>query len=260
LLYKKAAAAPQGSPNPSRRGESSPFRFAPARRRRRRRRREEENPEAYRQLAAYLAKPKDRTWELEDAAKPSTATPLLPLLRAAVSIHADDLAPPRFTAACTSACGHQGEAKLPRPSVVDPAFEPRRIAITPCRSCRHAAAGDAGLRARLGRFLVQVPPPPSPQARTRAAVFLFDPTPSSPHRRVSRHRRAPMRRAAGLLNSVPNTHERLPPTQARRHDRHDTPVTVRTHAEPPRGRSCARTPRRHRPELRHGGREPFQAT
>jgi hypothetical protein len=180
LPYKKAAAAPQGSPNPSRHGEFSPFRFASARRRRRRRRRGEEDPEAHRQLAAYLAKPEDRTWELEDAAKPSTATPLLPLLRSAVSFHADDLAPPRFTAAYTSARGHQGEAKLPRPSVVDPAFEPRRFAIAPCRSCRRAAAGDAGHRARLGRFLVQVPPPPSPQTRTRAAVSLSDPAPSSP--------------------------------------------------------------------------------
>jgi hypothetical protein len=33
---------------------------------------------------------------------------------------------------------------------------------------------------------------------------------------------------------------------------------VRTHAKPPRGRNCARTARRHRPELRHGGRELFQ--
>jgi hypothetical protein len=146
----------RAAPNPSRRGESSPFRFASARRRRRRRRRGEEDPEAHRQLAAYLAKPKDRTWELEDTAKPSTATPLLPLLRAAVSFHADDLAPPRFTATSMSARGHQGEAKLPRPSVFDPAFEPRRFAIAPCRSCRRAAAGDAGLRARL--VLVEIGP------------------------------------------------------------------------------------------------------
>jgi hypothetical protein len=176
MPYKKAAAAPRGSPNPSRHGESSPLHSATARRRRRRRRRGEEDPEAHRQLAAYLAKPEDRTWELEDAAKPRTATPLLPLLRAAVPFHADDpasSAPPRFTAACTSARGHQGEAKLPHPSVVDPAFEPRRFVIAPCRSCRRAAAGDAGLRARLGRNLVQVPPPPSPQTRTRAAVSLF---------------------------------------------------------------------------------------
>jgi hypothetical protein len=132
MRYKRAAAAPQGSPNPSRHGELAPLHTTSARRRRRRRRRGGGDPEAHRQLAADRAKPEDRSWEPEDAAKPRTATPLLPLLRAAASFHAGDPAsstPPRYTAACTSARGHQGEAKPPHPSVVDPAFEPWRFAL-----------------------------------------------------------------------------------------------------------------------------------
>jgi hypothetical protein len=177
MRYKKAAAAPRGSPNPSRHGEFAPLHTTSTRRRRRRRRREEEDPEAHRQLAADLAKPEDHSWEPGDAAKPRTATPLLPLLCAAVSFHAGDpasSAPPRFTAACTSACGHQGEAKPPHPSVVDPAFEPRRFALA--RTALAAAPPPLVMPAIVPGWeaiFVQVPPPPSPRARTHAAVFFF---------------------------------------------------------------------------------------
>jgi hypothetical protein len=173
MPYKKAAAAPQGSPNPSRHGEFAPLHTASARQRRRRRRRGEGDPEAYRQLAADLAKPEDRTWEPEDAAKPRTATPLLPLLRAAVSFHADDpasSAPPRFTAACTSARGHQGEAKPPHPSVVDPAFEPSCQAGT--LFCAGAAAAVAANAHTRRRFPFLTPRHPHVTDARHAAVVL----------------------------------------------------------------------------------------
>jgi hypothetical protein len=133
MRYKRTAAAPRGSPNPNRHGELAPLHTTSARRRRRRRGKGGGDPEAHRQLATGHAKPEDRSWEPEDAVKPRTATPLLPLLRAAVSFHAGDpasSAPPRFTAACTSARGHQGEAKpltplwLTRPSSRDSLLSP----------------------------------------------------------------------------------------------------------------------------------------
>jgi hypothetical protein len=52
-----------------------------------------------------------------------------------------------------------------------PAFEPRGNATLAPRH-RAAAAGDAGLRARLGNFVLQVPLPTPPRARSRFVPFL----------------------------------------------------------------------------------------
>jgi hypothetical protein len=57
-------------------------------------------------------------------------------------------APPHYTDACTTAHGHQGEDDRFLAHVGAPAFEPRWNA----QSLR-AAAGDAGLRARLGQLV-----------------------------------------------------------------------------------------------------------
>jgi hypothetical protein len=65
--------------------------------------------------------------EAKDRDAPASSAP-----RRRPPFHAGDPAsstPPRFTAACTSARGHQGEAKPPHSSVVDPAFEPRLLAL-----------------------------------------------------------------------------------------------------------------------------------
>jgi hypothetical protein len=69
--------------------------------------------------------------------------PLLPPRRRA--------APPHYTDACTSARGHRGEDNRFPPHVDAPAFESRSNASLP-----RAAAGDAGLRARLGQYVAGV--------------------------------------------------------------------------------------------------------
>jgi hypothetical protein len=122
-------------------------------------------------LEAVRREDRSRPWEEPDP--PSSRVPtssastsprrcLLPSRRRAV--------PPFFTGACTTACGHQGENELPLPSMDAPAFEPRGNAMLAPR--HRAAAGDAGLRARLGSFLLQVLLPTPPRARSRFVPFL----------------------------------------------------------------------------------------
>jgi hypothetical protein len=91
--------------------------------------------------------------------------PLLPLHRVVVSFHAGKHAPLLFTNACTTARGHQGENELPLSSVDAPTFEPRGNANVRHRAAA-LAAGDAGLRARLGFFFLQMPLPSSSRARS----------------------------------------------------------------------------------------------
>jgi hypothetical protein len=81
--------------------------------------------------------------------------PLLTLHRAVVSFHTGKHAPLHFTNAYTTAHGHQGEDELPLSSMDAPAFEPRGNAVVRHRDVV-LAASDAGLRARLGFFFLQV--------------------------------------------------------------------------------------------------------
>jgi hypothetical protein len=97
---------------------------------------------------------RSRPWEEPDLPSPRTPTssasstsptsrrhlPLLPPRRRT--------APPHYTDACTSARGHRGEDNRFPPHVDAPAFEPRWNTPLP-----RAAAGDAGLRARLGQYV-----------------------------------------------------------------------------------------------------------
>jgi hypothetical protein len=123
-------------------------------------------------LEAVRREDRSRPWEEPDP--PSSRAPtssastlprrrLLPSHRRAV--------PSFFTGACTTARGHQGENELPLPSMDAPAFEPRGYA-TLVPHHRAAAAGDAGLQARLGSFLLQVLLPTPPRARSRFVPFL----------------------------------------------------------------------------------------
>jgi hypothetical protein len=74
---------------------------------------------------------------------------------------------------------------------------------SPYRPCRRAAAaGDAGHRARLGSCSLQVPPPPSPLARTHAAAPLF-PLPHHPNVADARHAAIELQSAAPPACSVP---------------------------------------------------------
>jgi hypothetical protein len=64
-----------------------------------------------------------------------------------------------FTDACTSARGHPGED-----AASPPLWTPRPSSRGGTPPRRRAAAGDAGLRARLGCHFLQVPPPSSTRA------------------------------------------------------------------------------------------------
>jgi hypothetical protein len=61
---------------------------------------------------------------------------------------------------------------LPRSSMDAPAFEPRGNAVVRHRVAA-LAAGDAGLRARLGFFFLQVPLWSLPYARSCFVLFLI---------------------------------------------------------------------------------------
>jgi hypothetical protein len=117
LHYKMVAAAPRRSRNPSRRGEEHPLHTASVRRRRRRRRRRGGAPE----LAAGSPSTTQRRRPTRGSPRaPRSQGPrrpcflcLAPPYHAATSTSAASVlisAPPLFTAVCTSARGHQGEA------------------------------------------------------------------------------------------------------------------------------------------------------
>jgi hypothetical protein len=94
--------------------------------------------------------------------------PLLPRRRAAacfIFLLAGKLHRLTTPTHCTSARSHRGEDDRCFPLVDTPAIEPRG---TTRRSAHRAAAGDAGLRARLGRSFLQALLPTSTRARSLA--------------------------------------------------------------------------------------------
>jgi hypothetical protein len=94
---------------------------------------------------------RSRSWEEPDP--PLTRTPTSPTSSSSSTsrrrprlLPRRRAAPPLYTDACTTTRGHRGEDDRLPPHVDAPAFEPRWNV-----SSLRAAAGDAGLRARLGK-------------------------------------------------------------------------------------------------------------
>jgi hypothetical protein len=169
LLPAIRAAAGASPPNPSQLGILLPN--PPPVTSRRRVREEQEAKESVRGRASSFAEPEPSGEEEPDRVVAALHLPLFPLHHAVVFFHAGKLTPCRFTNACTSARGHQGEPKI-FPFYVDaPAFEPRgKSAAVRHRAAAHAA-GDAGHRARLGKIFAGA----AAVIAARAAPLIFPP-------------------------------------------------------------------------------------
>jgi hypothetical protein len=167
--YKKPPSRPQGSPNPSRLRGFNPLPTYPQAGGEGEGGEKEENGGARSSTTrreAGVAREEE-----PDPREPSTpVTPCFlgfPFIASSICFHYQRHRLPRhrvahpFTDACTSASGHRGED-----AVSSPLWMPRPSSRggTPAAPRRRAAAGDAGHRARLGRDLLQVPPPLSTRA------------------------------------------------------------------------------------------------
>jgi hypothetical protein len=159
------AAAPLGSPNPSRLGrDSSPVHSAAEEGEEGEK--EKRGRRSWRPFSAKTGAARGRIWTRHHQGR------LLPLLQrchaAVFFLFADE---PRRPSSPTPAL--RPVATKVTPSFPCPLWTPRPSSRGGIRcSHRAAAASDAGLRAKLGSFLLQVPLPTPPRTRSRFVPFL----------------------------------------------------------------------------------------